>query len=148
MAAEHGERGERQRERQEGLGKVPARPVDAELVGIGEEGRRAEEPVPDEPELIVELQGVGGHAGQDGQLGQLASPDGQPPGDLCRQRSRHDQPGGQRERRDHECRSSHAGLSTRSIRRRSNQTPTPPRYAHGNSRTAGRGTVKGSASST
>ena len=79
----------------------------------------------------------------------LAGPDRKPLRELAGQRARDDQPGREGEGRDRPGGPGpHPAPSSRSTRSRSNQTPTAPRYAHGNSSTAGRVTVKATASST
>ena len=54
---------ERQGQGQEGLGEVPAGPVDPELVRIREERGGAEQSVPHEPHLVEELERVARHPG-------------------------------------------------------------------------------------
>ena len=126
---ERAEHGEREREGKEGLREVPARPVDPKLIRIPEQGRRSEQAVPHEPEVVVELKDVTGGARHEG-LGTCA-------------------PGGERQAlpplqgkwpRDYEAgdeeqdRQQESGLQKEggpqngpSMRRRSNETPTPPR---------------------
>ena len=71
MEAEGREQREGQGQREKGLRQVPPRAVYPELVGVGEERGRADEPVLDEPELVVELERVRRDPRENRKLGEL-----------------------------------------------------------------------------
>ena len=98
MRPEGAQQDEWQGEGEECLRPVPARPVDSELVGVLEEGRRSDQAVSEEPKLIVELQRVARGAGEDCTISGRGGDQGKGVGHLHGQGPGHDEPNDEEER--------------------------------------------------